>query len=579
MFGINSTIILGLVASFAAQAQPKWTYMRNDHFHLYSSANERDTRATLEYFEKVRSFFLQMTGAPPANPVPVYIVAFNSEKEYAPFRFNEFALAYYASFSDRDYIVLGKTGEQTAAVVTHEYAHLVLKHAGFRLPPWLNEGLAEFFSTLRTIGSDIEYGAPILGRLQALSRERWVPLATLLDADHDSPYYNEKARAGSLYNQSWALVQFLATSPGHFQRFWPLVQEIQNGTPSIQAIERIYQQPLAKIENDLKFHIRSDNFRVFRKKMQVEGMEELKGQPANPFDVRAVQADLLLGLPGKRSEARARFEELSREDAQRPEPAIGLGYLAWMDGQQDVAVEHFARAFDLGARSPKLLWDFGRLAGAARPEQATAALIQFTQLEPTNSEALLTLANLYLARRMSAEALATALQIKSVKTVDERDRVLLVRATAALMAGERAEARARADELKRLTANPAFSSRADELLRYLNQPNAAALPPPPPVRADQPAQSAAARVGIVLQDIRGELVEMDCGNPARIILKTEQGRRAYLLLEPNRLIVTGREGGIQLACGPQSNPASLRLQFSEAPEDSDAAGVARALHF
>ena len=50
--------------------------------------------------------------------------------------------------------------------------------AGYRLPPWFNEGMAEVFSTITESGNKTLFGRPIAGRLQALQTEPWVPLKT-----------------------------------------------------------------------------------------------------------------------------------------------------------------------------------------------------------------------------------------------------------------------------------------------------------------------------------------------------------------------------------------------------------------
>jgi hypothetical protein len=84
---------------------------------------------------------------------------------------------------------------------------------------------------------------------------------------------------------------------------------------------------------------------------------------------------------------------------------------------------------------------------------------------------------------------------------------------------------------------------------------------------------------IILQDVRGTLIELNCSNPARFVLDTEAGRKSFLVLQPDRLIVTGRVGGAELQCGPQKPAPALRLQFTIAPEGSDANGVVRAVHF
>src|SRR5262249_7639992 len=147
-------------------------------FEMFTTASEGNARETLRNFEQVRDFFHRALGssAGPEKDQPVYIIAFNSEKEYAPYRFNDFATAYYHPGADRDYIVMSKAGYDLFPVAVHEYVHLVVRHGNLNFPPWLNEGIAELYSTLKPNGGKIMVGDPILGRLQALHNEKWVPL-------------------------------------------------------------------------------------------------------------------------------------------------------------------------------------------------------------------------------------------------------------------------------------------------------------------------------------------------------------------------------------------------------------------
>lgn len=602
-----ATLLPALLCAHSLFAQPKWISMENENFRVFSSASERDTRDALNQFERVRGFFIQFTGAAPAKPVPISVVIFGSEKEYLPYRFNEFAIAYYTGQSDRDFIVVGKLGEQSSQIATHEYTHLVLRHAGFRLPPWLNEGIADLFSTLGPLAGNTEFGNVMLGRLQALSREPWVPMQTILAAGSDSPYYNESNKAGSLYNQSWALVHMLATRNEYRFKFWDMVQAIQDGAPSVQALEKTYGIPFPRLENELRAYIHGNSFNKLVVNLKLDATDKLKGQPADLSDVRTVQAELLMGLSGKQAEARTRLEELTREDAKRPEPWANLGYLVWRDGKSADAVAHFSRAIELGNRSPRLLLDFSRLALRDRPEEAARALTALLELEPTNLDARLDLANLYLSQRHYAEALTVAGSVSAVKTADQRDRLLYVRAFSAMQMGDLTEARARAEELKRLTTAQAYGLRADDMLRFLDQSEAQrqrlaqAVPAPEfvatpvaQVEADPPAAEDTERptlvqresppatradMEIILQDVQGTLVELNCQSPPRFILETPAGRKTFLVLQPDRLIVTGRVGGAQFDCGPQKPAPAMRLQFTIAPEGSTADGVVRAVHF
>ena len=596
-----STLFLPLL-SYAAD--PKWIQMQDENFRVYSSASEGDTRRALNNLERVRSFFIQASGTTPPKPVPIYVVMFGSEKDYEPFKPNEVAVAYYSSGTDRDYIVMNLKGQDSARVATHEYTHLIMRHAGYTLPPWLNEGIAELYSTLKSVGNSTELGDVILGRLQALSTQPWVPLETILSADASSPYYNESNKAGNLYNQSWALVHMLATTKEYLPEFWDVVDQVQKGVPSTNALEQAYGIPFAAIENQAKNYVRSSSFNKLVTKIKITDMEKMKGTPANLYDVRLLQADLLANQRKGAEDARVRYEELSREDASRPEPWSGLAYLAWRASKPENAIGYFAKAYDAGDRNARLLLDYGRLAAGKDPVRAMQVLDQYLQTDPKSFDARLTLASLQSSQQQYAAALTTLKAITSVKTEAERDRVLLLRANVALRGGERIEARARAEELKRVTKDELMQSRADDMLRYLDQVErqgtlVSAAPPRPiqppadpelearPVlrqRHDDQRESRPATrsdMEIILQDARGTLVEMDCGDPARMLLQTETGVQAFLVLQPDRLIVTGGAPGApaEFTCGKQQKPAQMRIQFTIAPEGSTAAGVVRAVHF
>lgn len=176
------TLTLALATS-SLLAEPRWIRMKSDHFEMYTTASEGDARSTLRYFEQVHGFFVQLLGEEKGKQLPVSIVAFNSDKEFAPYRPNEFAAAYYHPGAERDFIVMGHAGSEQDQLAVHEYVHLLAKHGNLDLPVWLNEGIAEVYSTLKSSGSDkILIGTPPVGRVESLRQDKWVPLGTILSA-------------------------------------------------------------------------------------------------------------------------------------------------------------------------------------------------------------------------------------------------------------------------------------------------------------------------------------------------------------------------------------------------------------
>src|SRR5437868_5752435 len=112
MIRLKWLVISALLCAADTYSQSKWIRVQSPNFEAYSTAGERDTRDALRSFERVRDFFLQVNKREPPKPVPVYVVVFGSEKEYAPYRFNEAAVAYYFGGSDREYIAMRRTDDQ-----------------------------------------------------------------------------------------------------------------------------------------------------------------------------------------------------------------------------------------------------------------------------------------------------------------------------------------------------------------------------------------------------------------------------------------------------------------------------------
>ena len=561
--------------------------MQSPNFDAYSTAGERDTRETLRYFERVRDFFLQVNHSAPSKPVPVYIVVFGSEKEYAPYRFNEAAIAYYFGGADRDYIVMGRTGEQAAQIAVHEYVHLVARHAGLKFPPWLNEGVAELYSTVRMQGDKAMVGDLIPGRLQALLSERWVPLSAILAAGPDSPYYNEKNKAGSLYNEGWALVHMLQLSPEYVSKFSDFLAAVQSGVDSAAALEKTYGKPVAAIEKDLQSYIRGNQFyaRLFPVKL-ASSKENFPAMPAPSFDVKLALADLT-DRPGKDAETGKILEELTREDPRRPEPWAGLGYLAWRRNQIPEAVAAFGKAYELGDRSSKLLWDFGRLAERERPDDAAKALLDLFQQEPARLEVRIELAGLYLNARRAGAALSVLADVHSV-TPEDAPRFFTLLADAQIQLNDRAGARTTVAKLAANAKTQADRTRVDQMQRYLDQSE---TPLPATARNDAERAPRLARPALTAEpmsqppappapEVEGSFVEFVClEQNFKVIVNTAQGKKGFLIPDPNQIVIVGRAGGkVELNCGPQT-PVHVKLEYSPSTAGADADGILKILYF
>jgi Tfp pilus assembly protein PilF len=587
--------LAALIPANAFAADPRWIRMAADDFEIFSTAGEGDTRRALEHFQQVSDFFASASHGKLSTNDPIRIVIFGSKKEYAPYKPNEIAVAYYTQSGGRDYIVLGNLGDNSAfQVAVHEYVHLIVQHGGFKLPPWLNEGLAELYSTLRPVGGKVLVGGLIPGRMQALLREKWVPLPVILAADRDSPYYNEKNRAGSLYNEGWALTHMMALTPEYGNGYSEVVAEIQAGTPSAQALEKAYGKPLAEIEKSLQAYVRGDRFRgsVFDIKLQ-KTKDRAEAEPASPFDVKLALADLI-SRPGKQAEARSGLEALVAEDPSRPEPDVALGYLALQSQEREKAAAYFAKAFGLGSRNPKMLWDYGRLAGESTPPTSIAALKALLEQEPDRRDVRLTLAEIEMQVKQAPEALDVLKPVKSI-SADDAPRFFRLLAYASLETGDRAGARKLALRWIENTKDERDKENGKRLIQFIDNSlddrqeraggptQAANRAPVPPTFNDPDPFEPKGDLTPALPTVAGAFVEMQCDGPrSLIVVESGAGRSIFLMDDPD--LVTAFGSGaladhVDVTCGKQK-PVRIAVQYTPAiGAEPEVTGVAKRIHF
>src|SRR6185369_3072020 len=166
-------LVLGLLAYSLAGAASRdpWIRIRSANFELFTTAGEASGRELVRYFEQVHSFFRQAFGLDGTAAQPVRIVSFRSEQEYRPYRASAVADAYFQPGISHDYIVMKSALSDVYPMAVHEYTHLLLRQTRLEVPQWLNEGLAELYSSLDVTGDGVVVGKVIPGRTGTLARE------------------------------------------------------------------------------------------------------------------------------------------------------------------------------------------------------------------------------------------------------------------------------------------------------------------------------------------------------------------------------------------------------------------------
>jgi tetratricopeptide (TPR) repeat protein len=463
-------LLLALGAARPIFSAEQWLKIASTHFELYTTAGEKKGREAVLYFEQVRSLFLKIAKPGEASKTPVRIVAFQSEKQYRPYRLNQAADAYYVGSPGRDYIVMKSIASEDYPVALHEYFHLIVQHSALRLPVWLNEGMAEIYSTAKPVGKQMQIGEILPGRFREMRMNQWLDLDTLLSVKHGSPLYTEKDPAGMFYAESWALAHMLYLSNEYWQKFADFLTLIRPDETQAATFQRVYGKSLAEVAKDLEQYLRGTLFNAAVFKVT---LEKSAGEP----DVRpatAVESDLalaeLLAITRKKDEAKAAYESLARANPKDSQVELGWARLAEMNQDREGVKLHLARAIELGINDGKVYFDYAMLLHESGGQDAEMAqmLRKAVELSPDLDEAHYNLGFYALNVNRFSEAVINLQQVKKLKK-EQVPSYFRALAYAYYRLGKPEEAKKNAQSALKYSTDPDDVEMARKLLTYGTQ--------------------------------------------------------------------------------------------------------------
>ena len=283
-------LVLAVMAALALPGQIAFTRMESPHFELYTDGSKGRAAVILEHFERVRSFFLQTINPRETTGKP-RVVVLNSAKTFATFVERKSTVAYYLGLPHRDLIVIGPAGKGADnQTITHEYLHLLVHQAGMRIPLWMNEGIAEVYSTLQPVGQKMRVGTPIQGHLLRL-RHDWLDIRQVLKAES----YGSEEHVRPFYSMSWAIAHMLLLEDDLRPKWTRFTAAMERGIPIEQALRQAYGLTPQQLEQHVQGYIRGKTVNVVDFNFK---WEEWKGapetRPATALENGLTMVDLFL---------------------------------------------------------------------------------------------------------------------------------------------------------------------------------------------------------------------------------------------------------------------------------------------
>ena len=397
-----------------------WRQVRTPDFSVIGNAPEGELR---RISDNVRAFRAVLSGLFPdarmTSPVPTIIVAFRDYRAFSRFqprdsdgKRQQRVGGYLNLEPDANVMALPSTGADQ--IIFHEYAHyLIHLNAGTNLPTWLDEGLAEFYSTFeRDNKGSVLIGRPPDGRLEVLYGNGFLPLREVVSPRNMERLWRSD-RIGLFYAEAWALVHYVIAERGGTSAFGAYLKALADSKSQDTAFEQAFGMSVADMERELRAYVKRSKFLALRTERKTDG-ERRPAERVPEADVRQIQGRLL-NYAGATAEAEKEFQAALALDPTHLDARTSLASLRLGQDRFDEAIAMLRDVTEAAPNNLAALYYLG--VALAEQWQHESALDAFERAVKTNpkhaaSWAGLSGAVLALGRDSQARAaLALALEL------------------------------------------------------------------------------------------------------------------------------------------------------------------------
>jgi tetratricopeptide (TPR) repeat protein len=246
----------------------RWLRVWSSNFVAVGDAPEavlREAVTELEVFRSATFGLSSVLPTPRFRATPPLLFLFRNDSAFADYQPRDFngrrrtnVRGYYANDPAGAYMVTAADGRRLGdrlAVVLHEYAHDVFQFTlGSRLPPWLDEGLAELCGSIGSGGGSPTaarfLGRPLDTRVNNIRRAGPLPVAQLLQVNAGALATWGPRDTGRFYSTSWLLVHYLLLGrddrrPGDVPAF---LAAVETGLSPADAFREAFRVDIANID-------------------------------------------------------------------------------------------------------------------------------------------------------------------------------------------------------------------------------------------------------------------------------------------------------------------------------------------
>jgi tetratricopeptide (TPR) repeat protein len=423
--GLSAVAIHGNPQPSEPKVSRDWKRVRSESFVVAGNTGQGElSRAVTEIEAFRRTLKAVYPSMALSTDVPTVVVAFKDDASFNRFRprdekgrIRKYVGGYFMATPDVVYMVLpnSENREVTYRVVFHEYAHFVFHHNLRGLPQWLDEGLADFYSTFE---GNYREGQSLVGkyveeRVRTLrSQSILFPLQQLMTAEGAYNLTKNPNTVGMFYAQSWALVHYLQVGhggkrPGQLTAY---LRALQSGRSVDEAFSSAFGTTFEGMQRELYEYVQRRSFAAALINAESSGGVSSEVEPMTEADARYLQGDLLVRL-GDTDEAEKELTKALAVDADHLDARVARARM-WI--REDKSAEAIGALKALASANPSHFPSHYYLAlalmGDEQYDEAIAASTRAVKLNPKSAAAWFDLSVSAMALSRTAQADASLTQ-------------------------------------------------------------------------------------------------------------------------------------------------------------------------
>lgn len=499
---LNLLLFLCLISVVSVSAQLKskdnWISVRSKNFFLIGNASEKDIRGVATKLEQFRETFRQLFPRAKFNQtIQTNVVVFKNSSAYRPFKPkradgkpDDGIAGYFQPGEDLNYITLSTEGEKedTFGTIFHEYVHFLLdtNFGKSEVPPWFNEGLAEYYQTFQ-IKEDREVYLGNLqdGHLLLLQQNKLMPLKQFFEIDNYSLHQNGNHSRSIFYAQAWALIHYLTqankgANAGNMNKFLSLVM---NKVEPEKAFQQTFQMDYAMMEKALKKYVEQRSFTgtivTLKEKLVFDG--GMTVAPLSEAEANAYLGDLLYRLR-EYDNADAYLQRSLALDANSSLANTSLGLVRMRQNKFDEAKKYLEKAVAADGKNHLALFNYAFMLSredmdefgfvksfpAEKAAKMRDSLQKAITINPNFSESYSLLSFISLVNNENLDEALKYLK-KGLELEPGNQEYLMLGAQIYMRQEKYKEAREIAEKLFKTAAEPQLRANAQNLLNSINQ--------------------------------------------------------------------------------------------------------------